>query len=173
MTNPQTTHQYKNMEKEIEVLEREKMAREYFCQGYNCCQSVLLAFSDILAEKSGIDKETLLKVSSGLGGGMGRLREVCGSVSAMSIIAGFLSPSTNPSDKIKKTENYALVQDFAGKFRQTNGSIICRELLQIQSTKKESPEPSDRTSEYYKVRPCEKFVGNSAKIIAEYIAESL
>ncbi|MBQ4409005.1 MAG: C_GCAxxG_C_C family protein [Bacteroidales bacterium] len=147
---------------------RQQSATNYFLQGFNCCQSVLLAFSDILK----VDPETLKTIASGFGGGMGRLREVCGAFSGMVMMAGFISPAADPSIKEDRTKNYALVQQFAEKFKELNGgSIVCRELLGLaKNAAKESPVPSDRTAEYYKKRPCPIIIGNAAKIIAEYLA---
>ena len=147
---------------------RQQSATNYFLQGFNCCQSVLLAFSDILK----VDQETLKNIASGFGGGMGRLREVCGAFSGMVMMAGFISPAADPSIKEDRTKNYALVQHFAEKFKELNsGSIVCRELLGLaKNAAKESPVPSDRTAEYYKKRPCPIIIGNAAKIIAEYLA---
>ena len=148
---------------------RQQAATNYFLQGFNCCQSVLLAFSDIL----NADPETLKTIASGFGGGMGRLREVCGAFSAMVMMAGFISPAADPSIKEDRTKNYALVQQFAEKFKELNGgSIVCRELLGLaKNAAKESPVPSDRTADYYKKRPCPVIIGNAAKIVAEKIAE--
>lgn len=160
----------------IDIEERVAKARKLFKEdGYNCCQAVVLAYNDIF----GLDEKTAASLSSGFGGGMGRMREVCGSVSGMVFLAGLLSPADNPSDKAARTANYALVQDVAAEFKAINGSIICRELLGLTpgcSTKgegihgiPESPTPSDRTPEYYKKRPCEELVGISARIIGEKI----
>ena len=148
---------------------RQQSATNFFLQGFNCCQSVLLAFSDI----ANVDQETLKTIASGFGGGMGRLREVCGAFSGMVMMAGFLSPAADPSVKEDRTKNYALVQQFAEKFKELNGgSIVCRELLGLaKNAAKESPVPSDRTAEYYKKRPCPVIIGNAAKIVAEKIAE--
>ena len=137
-----------------------------FLEGYNCCQAVLLAFMDV----TGLDKETTLKFASGFGGGMGKMREVCGTVSAMTAIAGFISPSVNPEDHDAKTANYVLVQAFASAFKEKKGSIICRELLQLRADEKRSPEPEKRTSSYYHSRPCETMVGTAARIVAEELA---
>lgn len=156
--------------KEFDIEERVAKARRLFREeGYNCCQAVVLAYNDLF----GLDDKTAASIASGFGGGMGRMREVCGSVSGMVILAGLLSPADNPSDKAARTANYALVQDFAGRFREINGSIICKELLGLvpvgggMHTANESPEPSDRTAEYYKKRPCEELVGIAARIIGE------
>ncbi len=159
---------------EINIEERVEKARKLFKEGgYNCCQAVVLAYNDIF----GIDDMTAASLSSGFGGGMGRMREVCGSVSGMVMLAGMMAPAADPSVKAERTMNYALVQEMAGKFRSLNGSIVCRELLGLvpmgsgTRTQNESPEPSDRTAEYYKKRPCEELVGISARIVGEKIAE--
>jgi hypothetical protein len=110
---------------------------------------------------------------------MGRMREVCGAVSGMTMLAGLIKPATDPSVKDWRTANYALVQEMAGEFKGINGSIVCKELLGLvpmgssAQAPKESPEPSDRTPEYYKKRPCEELVGISARIVGEKIATSL
>lgn len=155
------------------IEERVAKAKKLFKEnGYNCCQAVVLAYNDLF----GIDDGTAAAISSGFGGGMGRMREVCGSVSGMVMLAGLISPASDPSVKADRTRNYALVQEVAGEFRRQNGSIVCRELLglvpmgSVETAGKESPEPSDRTAEYYKKRPCEELVGISARIIGERIA---
>jgi C_GCAxxG_C_C family probable redox protein len=106
------------------MKEREELAVNYFKLGYNCCQSVVLAYKDIL----NMDENTLLKLSSSFGGGMGRLREVCGAVSGMFIVAGLLYGYTDITDKNKKTEHYSLIQYLASEFEKKNGSIVCRKL---------------------------------------------
>ena len=153
----------------IDIEERVAKAKRLFKEeGYNCCQAVVLAYNDVF----GIDDTTAAAMSAGFGGGMGRMREVCGSVSGMIMLAGLIAPATDPSIKVDRTRNYALVQDVAGQFRKMNGSIVCRDLLGLSEEskkQKESPEPSDRTPEYYKKRPCEELVGISARIIGEKI----
>ena len=158
--------------KTIDIEERVAKARKLFKEdGYNCCQAVVLAYNDIF----GMDDVTAATIASGFGGGMGRMREVCGSVIGMTILAGFISPAADPSIKTARTANYALVQDLAEEFRRINGSILCKELLGLvpmgsgQIAPKESPEPSDRTETYYKKRPCEELVGISARIVGEKI----
>ena len=151
------------------IEERVEKAKRLFKEGgYNCCQAVVLAYSDIF----GIDDITAAALSSGFGGGMGRMREVCGSVSGMVLLAGLIKPATDPTDKAMRTANYAM-----------NGSIICKELLGLTSCSApasdnihgipESPVPSDRTPEYYKKRPCEELVGISANIIGKKILDYL
>ena len=154
--------------KNIDIEERVEKAKRLFKEnGYNCCQAVVLAYNDVF----GIDDNTAAALSSGFGGGMGRLREVCGSVSGMVMLAGLLKPASDPSDKVAKTANYTLVQDVAGEFKAMNGSIVCKELLGLPSA--EPPTPSDRTPEYYKKRPCEELVGIAARIIGKRILEQL
>ena len=153
----------------INIEERVEKAKALFKEGgYNCCQAVVLAYNDIF----GIDDDTAAALSSGFGGGMGRMREVCGSVSGMVMLAGLVRPSTDPSDKAGRIGNYALVQEVAAEFKALNGSIICRELLGLAPVS-ESPVPSDRTPEYYKKRPCEELVGISARIIGKKIQDKL
>ena len=163
----------KNMEKinlpsDFSPEERRKRAEEIFRQGYNCCQAVLLAFSDII---EGADEQTLATIGTGLGGGVARLREVCGAVSGMAIAAGFIKPATDPKNMAERTENYALVQNFASKFREERGSIVCRELLGLRAeeVRHESPKPSERTQQYYHTRPCIVNVGLAARIVADYL----
>ena len=162
--------------KEINIEERVERAKRLFKEGgYNCCQAVVLAYNDVF----GIDDQTAAAISSGFGGGMGRMREVCGAVSGMTMLAGLIKPATDPSVKDWRTANYALVQEMAYEFKDINGSIVCKELLGLvpmgssAQASKESPEPSDRTPEYYKKRPCEELVGISARIVGEKSATSL
>lgn len=141
----------------------EQIAREYFTSGYNCAQSVFLTY----AEKYGFDKDTALKLSSSFGGGMGRMREVCGAVSAMFMIAGLENGySENNNDEIK-AEHYTRIQNLANEFKKKNGTIICRELLGVDAD--DNPIPSKRTSQYYEERPCEEFIADACKILDEFI----
>lgn len=141
-------------------------AEQLFLEGYNCSQAVLIAFED----KTGLDRKTAAKLASSFGGGVGRLREVCGAVSGMSMVAGILYGYDDVSDKNAKANHYALIQELAGKFSDEAGSIVCRELLGRKG--KESPVPEDRTKEYYKTRPCARMVGLAAKIMQEYIEKN-
>lgn len=158
----------------LNIDERVAKAKRLFKEeGYNCCQAVVLAYNDIFD----MDQTTAASISSGFGGGMGRMREVCGSVSGMVVLCGLLSPATDPSDKAARTGNYALVQEVAAEFKALNGSIVCKELLGLvpmgsdANLPQEPPVPSDRTAEYYKKRPCEELVGISARIIGEKILQ--
>ena len=152
--------------------ERGERARNYFLEGYNCCQAVLLAFADVLEANGAASAEWLQTVGSGFGGGFARLREVCGSFSACTMMAGFLSPA-GPSDMEARTANYALVQEMAAAFRERNGgSIVCGELLGLREKGQEGPAPSERTAEYYKKRPCPEIIRNAATIVAEKMKEA-
>lgn len=160
------TKQKLTIPQNFDIEEKVAEAQAYFKTGYNCCQSVIMAYSDII----GLDKDIAATISSGFGGGMGRLREVCGSVSGMFLIAGFISPATNPLNRDERTENYALIQNLASQFKEINGSIVCKELLGI--SKQESPVPSERNAEYYKKRPCAEYVGISARLIGQAIVKA-
>jgi|SRR5574344_996106 C_GCAxxG_C_C family probable redox protein len=152
--------------------ERRSRAMGLFRQGYNCCQAVVLSFKDILETNNLASEEVLKVIGSGFGGGMARMREVCGSFSGAVMMAGFISPASDPEVKSDRTANYALVQNMAEEFRQLNGgSIVCRELLGLSPLQKEGPVPSDRTPEFYKKRPCEQIIGNSAFIVAERLLQ--
>ncbi len=131
-----------------------------FREGYNCAQSVFLAFSD----KLGFDKETALRLSSSFGGGMGRLREVCGAVSSMFMIAGMLKGYTTPADDDIKAKHYELIQSLAKEFKSKHETIICRELLGLEESEF-SPIPEKRTEKYYQERPCENFIRLASEIV--------
>lgn len=136
-----------------------EIAVENFHNGCNCCQSVLCAFSDI----TGLDDKTSMKLASSFGGGMGRLREVCGAVSAMFMIAGLLKGYEIAGDDIGKTRHYQLIQKLAKTFKKEHGTIICREILGLDG--EDNPIPSKRTTQYYEERPCEHCVQTAAEII--------
>lgn len=156
----------------FDPAERGARARDYFLQGFNCCQAVLLAFADVLEANGQASEELLKTIGSGFGGGFARLREVCGSFSACTMMAGFLSPA-GPSDMEARTANYALVQEMATAFRERNGgSIVCGELLGLKDKQPEGPAPSERTAEYYKKRPCPEIIRNAATIVAEKMKEA-
>lgn len=148
----------------VNVEERAMRAKELFLEGYNCAQSVFLAYCDLTP----FDKKVAATVAAPFGGGMGRLREVCGAVSGMTMVAGFLYPNFDPTDSQSKKDNYATVQELAEKFRKENGAIVCRELLGL-AQKKDEPTPSPRTEEYYKRRPCAEYVAIAARIVGEKI----
>ncbi len=151
---------------EDKIISRAEQAKSFFIQGYNCAQSVYMAYADLF----GIDAKQAAIIAAPLGGGMGRLREVCGACSASFLVAGLAIPCDDPTDMQAKKKCYAMVQRLAERFREQNGSIICRELLGL-SEKKESPAPSPRTAEYYKKRPCAELVYLAALNVGKEIAE--
>lgn len=148
----------------LNIEERKIKAMENFSAGYNCAQAVVLAFEDII----NIDSKILATISAPLGGGMGRLREVCGAVSGMFMVSGFIHNNYDPKDRGAKIATYQTVQSLAEGFRELNGSIICRELLGL-SVKQQVPVPEERTEAYYKKRPCKELVGIAAELVAEAI----
>lgn len=144
-------------------MTRKERAMELFESGYNCSQAVALAYADILD----IDESSLAKLSLSFGGGLGRMREVCGAVSGMAMVLGLLYGTDEPG--AGKAEHYARVQELAKKYEAENGSIVCRELLKLNCGVHSAPEPEARTPEYYKKRPCNQLVGYAAEILDEYI----
>ena len=142
-----------------------KKAMAYFKEGYNCAQSVFLAFAD----KYPMEESLALKLSSSFGGGMGRLREVCGAVSGMFMVAGILYGYDSPKAYEEKKIHYERIQELAHSFSAQTGSIVCRELLGL-TQKEDAPTPEKRTESYYQKRPCEQMVGMAAAIMEKYIA---
>lgn len=151
----------------INVEERVERARGYFTAGYNCAQAVVMAFDDIM----GRSPEALARMAAPFGGGMGRMREVCGTVSGMAMLAGEICPSVDPKNLEERKNNYALVQRFADSFRAENGDIVCRRLLGLEpmAERAETAMPEERTAEYYKKRPCVEYVASATRIVAEYL----
>jgi len=141
-------------------------AAELFLQGYNCAQAVAVAFCDV----TGLESAFTAKMASSFGGGMGRLREVCGAVSGMLLVAGLVygyEPDENGDDTAKRA-HYQLVQQLAGAFREECGSIVCREILKNPPS---DPNPTPRTAEFYRKRPCARMVMTAARILDDYMAE--
>ena len=155
------------MSSDRKQLSRREKAEALFLEGYNCSQAVLIAFEDLLPQ----DRETLALLGSSFGGGMARLREVCGSVTGMFMVAGLLYGYDEPKAKEEKAEHYARIQKLAADFQAENGSIVCRELLGL-TEKKQAPTPEERTAEYYKKRPCKTLIGMAAEILDKYIKEN-
>ncbi len=145
-------------------MSKRELAEGYFKEGYNCAQAVALAF----LEELNLPKKTVAMLASGFGGGFGRLREVCGAVSGMVIVLGALEGSFDGGDSASKAETYRKVQGLIGKFKEQNGSYVCKELLGLAK-----PEgtyiPENRTDEYYKKRPCSLLVGDAAEILENYL----
>ena len=148
-------------------MTRRETAMDHFRKGYNCCQSIVLAFEDLVP----VDKNLLLKMASSFGGGMGRLREVCGSVSGMFMIAGLLYGYDEPETGEVKADHYSRIQELAHRFEEKHGSIVCRELLNL-NVRHDVPVPEKRTDEYYKKRPCPEIIGDAAEILEQFIKEN-
>lgn len=144
-------------------MDKREKAMNLFKEGYNCSQSVLGAF----CEELGMDFDTAMRLASSFGGGMGRMREVCGAVSGMLMVLGLKCGYSDPKAFEEKTEHYKRVQECAEKFREKNGSIVCRELLGLDLKKNEvdSYVPEARTRSYYKKRPCAEIIGCAAEIL--------
>ena len=142
-----------------------QIAEELFREGYNCSQAVLMAFEDV----TGLEKETAAKIASSFGGGVGRMREVCGAVSGMCMAAGLLYGYDDLADPEAKKAHYARIQELCEAFRKRFGTLICRELLDQKTAADISPDPSPRTESYYRSRPCARQVGVAAEILEAYI----
>lgn len=149
-------------------MNHSEKAKELFLQGYNCTQAVFGAF----CEELGMDFDTAIRVSSSFGGGLGRMREVCGAVSGMFFAAGLKYwPKNDPNPGAAKAPHYAIVQELAKRFKDKYKTIVCRELLEgIENST--DPKPSERTENYYKKRPCIEIIGNAAAIFEEYLLEN-
>ena len=147
-------------------MTRKEIAMQSFLDGYNCCQCMIIAFEDLIHT----DIKTALQIASPFGGGMGRLREVCGSVSGMFMILGYILGYDEPDDYEGKKLLYAHIQELAKRYEAANGSIICRELLGLD-IQHDSATPEKRTESYYKARPCTEKIGSAAEILEEYLKE--
>ena len=145
--------------------ERAEKAKELFLSGYNCSQAVVGAFADLF----GMDMETSMRFSEGLGGGMGRMRLTCGAVVAMSLIAGLKMSTGKAKDAKTRSEIYAKVREMADEFKEKNGSIICGELLGESLPSNKGPSPEERTEQFYKKRPCVGCVYDCAEIIEKHL----
>ncbi|MHB8129049.1 MAG: C-GCAxxG-C-C family (seleno)protein [Mobilitalea sp.] len=142
-------------------MSRVEVAENLFKEGFNCSQSVFATFSDLYD----MDRDTALKLSASFGGGVGRMREVCGAVLGMSMIAGLETGSSEKMDDVGKKYNYDVVQGLAEEFKSLSGSIICRELLGLEKQESKDTTPSERTEEYYNSRPCDQLVKDAVEII--------
>ena len=146
------------------MMNRPDKAEELFRKGYNCCQSVFASFADVL----GMSVEEAAKIASPFGAGFGKLREVCGAVSGMTLAAGYLKGYEDPADYESKKELYALIQKMCAEFKESEGTIICRELLGLKEGE-DPAEPSVRTEEYYRSRPCIGACRTAAGIAEKYL----
>ena len=153
------------------MVDHAERAKALFFEGYNCAQAVFCAFTDV----TGLDLEASARLSSSFGGGLGRLREVCGVVSAAAMVLGMAKGYSVPGDPDAKAAHYALVRAFAQRFRAAEESIICRELLEKANVDPQAIPPGGvpeaRTPEFYKRRPCPGLVWRAARITDEMLAE--
>ena len=143
-----------------QIEARAQRAVELFKQGYNCSQSVFAACADLYDVT---DESLALRLSASFGGGIGRMRMVCGAASGMFLLAGLHNGSATPHDNDGKMANYAFVQNLAGQFKGKYGSLICAELLGL-APKPEEPRPAERTQQYYEKRPCSEMVAEAVRI---------
>ena len=140
-------------------------AAELFLSGYNCAQAVAVAFTDV----TGLTEQQAAKMASAFGGGMGRMREVCGAVSGMLLVLSYVYGYDTPGDDVSKKRLYGQVQALAAAFRAENGSIICREILKNPPS---DPNPTPRTAEFYAKRPCAKMVMTAARLLEQFMEEN-
>lgn len=147
------------------MSDRVQRAVELFKSGFNCSQSVFVAF----AGEFGMDEETALKVSAGLGGGVGRAREVCGAVSGAAMLVGFKYGATDADDAEAKARCYQVVQQIIAEFKENNPSIVCRELLELNEGANTDPKPEARTQQYYQKRPCVQLVEDAARAVEKVL----
>ena len=150
-----------------EIDQRVERAVENFMAGYGCCQSVVAAFADLY----GLDDTLAKKVAAGFGGGVGRMRMMCGAVLGIVMLTGLDCGQTEGSDREGKSACYKVVQELLAKSKQENGSLICAEILGLKGYEKavNSYQASPRTAEYYKTRPCAAKVESAARIFADYL----
>ena len=149
--------------------ERVQRAVDNFMAGYGCCQSVVAAFADLY----GLDEVMAKRIAAGFGGGVGRLRMMCGAVSGLVMLVGLDCGQTKGSDSEGKSACYKVMQDLLAQSKAENGSLICAEILGIKGYEKaqDSYVASARTAEYYKTRPCAAKVESAARIFAKYLRE--
>ena len=140
------------------VSDRAKEALRHFCDGYNCAQSVLMAYCDLL----GLTPAQASVSAAGLGGGMGRLRETCGAFSAAVMVAGSMVKDGGHPDS--RVDVYRHVQAMYDRFVARMGTISCGRLL---GRTREEPRPEKRTKEYYASRPCTKVILAACQVIDE------
>lgn len=148
--------------------DRIERAVELFMSGYNCSQSVVAAFADLY----GFTREQALLMSASFGGGIGRMRQTCGTACGMFMLAGLETGAVRGDDRERKSHNYAVVQQLAAKFEQENGSLICSQLLGLnkEAAANRNPEAEKRTAAYYAKRPCVRMVESAARIFAEFLS---
>ena len=149
------------------MIDHGQIAREKFLQGYTCAQAVFCAF----APEMGVDEQTALALTSSFGGGMGKLRLVCGALSGAFMVLGVLYGDYLPGDNEGKSRHYERVRFIGKEFEKRNGSMICAEILaqNAVAARMEQP-PEERSDEYYKKRKgCIDSIVSAAEILDEYL----
>lgn len=167
MTEPNNDAAMAPMPLDDELEARVAAAVENFMQGYGCAQSVVAAF----AEDYGFTREQALRLSAGFGGGVGRMRMMCGAVSGLVTLAGMDCGQTEGADRAGKAACYGVVQRLVRAFRERNGSVVCAELLGLKGGQPVTHIPDERTADYYRRRPCAAKVASAARIFAEYLQQ--
>ena len=154
------------------MIDHGPRAEALFYEGYNCAQSVFCAFTDV----TGLDLETSARLASSFGAGFGRMREMCGTISAGAMVLGLALGYADPKDPEAKKAHYALVREFIGRFREQEGAILCRELLQKANLPDAAiapgGDPEERTPEYYKKRPCPGLARQAAHIVDQMLSRA-
>ena len=148
-------------------MTHEEKAVQAFRSGANCAQSVVVAFH----EELDMDEATALRLASSFGGGIGRLREVCGAVSGMLMVYGMLCGYDDISDQEAKKAHYTHVQALVNRFREIHGTFICRELLELQKGENSDPTPTERNAQFFHARPCADYVATAAKLLDEALKQ--
>ncbi len=148
-------------------MTKREAAQANFSNGYNCCQAVLVAFRDEL----GMGEDQAARLGSGMGGGVSRLRELCGAVSAMALVAGYCRGYSLPDDQAGKVRTYAQIRGLVEAFQQAHGSFLCRELLS-DTPVVPGPDPEPRSPQYYAQRPCLALVGDAAARLEAFLKET-
>ena len=147
------------------MRDKSAAAQDYFESGCNCAQSVLAAFCD----EAGVSQTQAERLAWGLGGGMGKLGEVCGAVSAAFMALGGAAEGDDTRDKEQRMALYARVRAFAQTFEEKNGSILCRELMKNARDNAGSAQCEEKR-EFYLARPCRKYVDDAVEILSEMLA---
>ena len=144
------------------MSEASEKARAYFLSGDNCAQAVFCAYADTV----GVDERTAHQLSAGFGGGIGRLRDTCGALSGLVLLAGFATGDDGENPDVR-AQTYALVQRLAARFEDACGSRVCATLLGLSNDGHYPPAPDARTEEYYRTRPCLRFVEAACRVWEE------
>ena len=147
-------------------MTRRELAINYFKEGYNCSQSVVMAFKDVLS----IDAKQLCKVASPFGGGISRMRETCGAVTGMVLVLGNLIGDDTPEMGGKKHELYKNTQEILKIFENKYGSLTCRRLLNLE-VKHDDPKPSERDHSFFMNRPCPELIGGAVEILENFLTQ--